>query len=140
MSPGEEKRGPTALGVALIVLCVLGILGGIVWSYVSKAMSPAAVRTELHAAKKAYVGTWNTKDHAVSLRIEASGDVYYDESSSYRASKGEAGDLEDDSTIEAFMGDDIAFRSGRRIKVTSPPHDVDGHVVMTADGMSFERE
>jgi len=141
-SPRSERRGPTVLGIALIVLCVIGIVGGVIWSVVRGNTSPELVRTELRATRRDYVGTWNAKGTrgSVSLRIEATGDVYYDESSAYRESKGEKGNLEVESNIKAFDGDDITFLSGRRIKVTSPPQKVGDHFEMKADGMSFQRE
>lgn len=139
------KKGPSAAGIGLIVLCVLGVVASMIWMFWRDSRSPEAVTTALQGTKKDYVGNWSTKDKTLSadLRIDAKGEISYNESSRLRQSRGQTGNYEADFLqITAFEGDDIvAGRSGDlRIKVTSRPHLVGDHFEMTANDLAFVRD
>jgi hypothetical protein len=141
MTEVPTKKGPTAIGMAIIGLCILGIIGSFV--VILMRGSPKEVTTALHGEKKDYVGSWSTKDgkHSADLKIDASGEISYNESSSLRATRGESGNYEADFLhITAFEGDDIIVGRDLRIKVTSRPHAVGDHLEMTANDLSFVRD
>jgi hypothetical protein len=138
----SSKKGPSAIGIGLIVLCVLGIVASTIWIVWRDSRSPEAVTTALKGEKKDYVGKWSTKDRRLTadLDIDAAGQISYNESSALRASRGESGNYEADFLqITAFEGDDILVKRDLRIKVTSKPHVVGDHFEMTANDLSFAR-
>jgi hypothetical protein len=139
------KKRPSAAGIGLIVLCVLGIVASTIWIFWRDSRSPETVTTALRGEKKDYVGKWSTKDTTLraDLDIDATGEISYNESSALRASRGQQGNYEADFLqITAFEGDNIVVgRSGSlRIKVTSRPHVVGDHFEMTANDLSFVRQ
>jgi len=132
------SRGKIITVVTLLALIVIMM----VVIFVRDSRSPSAVVAELHAGKTAYVGSWTSKDSALSadLSIDATGEISYNESSRLRASRGEVGNFEADRLqIRAFEGDDIVVSRDLRIKVTSAPHRVGDHVEMIANGITFTR-
>lgn len=135
-----QKKGPTAIGLAILGVLVLVIIGAIVVTLTRG--SPKAVTTALQGEKKAYVGKWSTKDRDLSadLVIDATGEISYNESSRLRASRGQSGNYEADFLhITAFEGDDILVGRDLRIKVTNKPHVVGDHIEMTANDLLFLR-
>lgn len=150
----QPKKGLSPLAIAGIVIGVVFLLGlgtcGIGGYFAGKQLGevkrniadgglvmtpPAAVKTALDSDRKDYVGTWTSKSGHSTLTITKDGMLDYErgESSAKTHLNG---------PIAEFAGDDVVLKVGIefRVKVTKPPHPVDGKMEMTADNLTFTRE
>ena len=151
----SQKKGMSTLAVVLIVLGVVFLMGlgtcaaSLFWlkgkaEGVLKELgdggtgmvlaSPPAVKAELAAGRKDYVGDWRSTGGS-ELRIDADGN--------FRFAKGESAHNENYSgAIAAFAGNDIELHILVKvvIKVSRPPHKVGDHWEMTADGIALTRK
>jgi len=100
-------------------------------------VSPPEVIAQLRGPKKAYVGSWSSaRGKASHLDIGPRGGIWFrrDEGAPYKAPPTEG-------LIAAFEGNDIKVDGAEQetIRVTVPPHEVDGHWEMTAQGVGLLR-